>query len=100
MDIKLHNWIHLAQKIELVGPTHVTAMFPYERLYGNIGNWGNNPCKHEATMLRVFIKLQQALLYQASLDPLTITSIPYPLDPDPLSLAPFPCVPLSHDPDT
>jgi hypothetical protein len=54
MDIKLHNLMHLVQKITVSGPLWVTSMFCYEGMWRRFGLWGTNKTYVEATMLRKY----------------------------------------------
>lgn len=67
MDIKCHNWIHLAEKVHLTGPMQTASMFPFERLYHYLGNSIGNSNYPESSMLKNFVRLQQAILYQMRL---------------------------------
>lgn len=53
------------QQLRHAGPLLATYMFPYERLYGYLKGWIGNKAYPESCMLKVFIKYQQALMYQA-----------------------------------
>ena len=66
LDIKLHNVVHLAEKLIAVGPLFVTSMFPYERTYRTLKNWIKNKQYQESTIMKTFCKFQQALIYFAT----------------------------------
>jgi hypothetical protein len=65
-DVKLHNWIHLVDRLRDVGPCHTTSMFPYERLYGFLKHSIKSMRYPESNILFTFIKYQQSLLYQSA----------------------------------
>lgn len=65
MDIKLHNWIHLAEKLTLTGPFQSTYMFPYERSYKLMREWMTNKRYPESTMLKASVRFQHSLAWMA-----------------------------------
>jgi hypothetical protein len=52
LDIKLHNMLHLVEKIRMTGPLMMTSMFPYETLNGELIRRATNKANPEATMMR------------------------------------------------
>jgi hypothetical protein len=54
MDVKLHNLLHLVNKIIASGPLWTTSMFVYEGMWQYLGRWATNKAHPEVTMLRNF----------------------------------------------
>jgi hypothetical protein len=52
LDIKLHDMLHLVEKIRMTGPLMMTSMFPYETLNGGLIRRATNKANPEATMMR------------------------------------------------
>lgn len=65
MDVKLHNWIHLAEKLALVGPFQCTYMFPYERSYKILREWMTNKRYPESTILKTAVRFNHSLAWMA-----------------------------------
>lgn len=65
MDIKMHNIMHLAHKLNLTGPFQSTYMFDHERNYKTLRHWMTQFKNPESTIMRTCVKHQHTLLWQA-----------------------------------
>ena len=58
MDIKLHNVLHLVDKLIDVGPLYITSMFGYERTYKILKGYIHTKKCPEANVMKTFVKCQ------------------------------------------
>jgi len=54
LDMKMHNLLHLVEKVLIVGPAWVTSMFVYESLWALLVHWATNKDTPELTILRSY----------------------------------------------
>lgn len=62
LDMKLHNLLHLVEKILIVGPAWVSSMFVYESLWAVLVHWATNKETPELTIMRSFADFEFAYL--------------------------------------
>jgi hypothetical protein len=65
LDIKLHNLVHLVDKILMVGPLWVTSMFPYESMNHTLVSMAKSPHHPEVSSIHSYAVYELAMLEQA-----------------------------------
>jgi hypothetical protein len=64
--IKTHNFVHMVDKIAMLGPLYVTSMFPYERSYKQLKAWVMNQALPEASLTQNIRACMMAVGYMAA----------------------------------
>jgi hypothetical protein len=62
LDIKLHNMVHLVEKISKAGPLWTSSMFVYESMWACLVRWASKKDTPELTILRNFSDYEYASL--------------------------------------
>jgi hypothetical protein len=62
LDMKLHQLLHLAERIQHLGPSYTTAMWGYESLWHHLVQLMKNKQFPEATCMRSWIQMESAIL--------------------------------------
>ncbi|EFJ51732.1 jordan transposition protein [Volvox carteri f. nagariensis] len=62
LDMKLHQLLHLAERIEHLGPSFTTAMWGYESLWNHLVKLMKNKQYSEATCMRSWIHKESVIL--------------------------------------